>query len=472
MSTPTQTQSDFQRDTRRAVEDRRQRAIVAKGIATYTSKVSETKAQYLDFEWGRLALRERKAAAHAHLDESLLAFERAATARGTQVHWAEDAAAARALVLEIARRHGVKRVIKSKSMVTEELELNDFLAGQDIAAVESDLGEYIVQLRGEKPFHIVTPAMHLSREDVGHTFQDKLGSAPGLSAEGLTMEARRVLRPEFLRAEMGITGANFLVAETGMIALTTNEGNGRLTLSLPRVHVAIAGIEKVIPRLQDLALFWPMLAVAGTGQQMTTYNTLVAGPRQPGEADGPDEFHVILLDNGRTRLLADPEQREALHCIRCGACLNACPVFAVVGGHAYGTTYQGPLGLVIMPHLRGLETYQHLPRASSLCGACTEVCPVSIDLHHHLLRHRRNAVERGLGGGFELVLMRLLAWAYARAGRYRVAMALAGAGRRLLGWLRLEGTWLDPARRWSATRALPPFPRQSFRKWWATRRAP
>jgi L-lactate dehydrogenase complex protein LldF len=212
--------------------------------------------------------------------------------------------------------------------------------------------------------------------------------------------------------------------------------------------------------------------VAGTGQQMTTYNTLIAGPRQPDEGDGPDELHVILLDNGRTRLLADPEQREALHCIRCGACLSACPVFGVVGGHAYGTTYQGPLGLVIMPHLRGLAEYQHLPFASSLCGACSEVCPVHIELHHHLLRHRRNAVEARMGGVIEPLLMRLWAWVCARASRYRLAMALAGTARRLLGWLGLEGSWLNPARRWSATRALPLFARQSFREWWATRRTP
>jgi L-lactate dehydrogenase complex protein LldF len=248
---------------------------------------------------------------------------------------------------------------------------------------------------------------------------------------------------------MGISGANFLVADTGMIALTTNEGNGRLSVSLPRIHVAVAGIEKLIPRLDDLALFWPLLSTSGTGQALTCYNTLVGGPRRDGEPDGPAEFHVILLDNGRTKLLADAEQRDALHCIRCGACLNACPVYKTVGGHSYGTTYQGPIGSVITPHLRG-EEWSHLAFASSLCGACTDVCPVKIDLHHHLLHNRRNAAPRH---PWQRLAFKLWLWFMQDATRYRLAGKL----------LRFAGPFAKP---WTATRDLPAMPPQTFRDWW------
>jgi len=243
--------------------------------------------------------------------------------------------------------------------------------------VESDLGEYIVQLREEAPYHLVFPAMHLSRHEISDLFQEKLHTPPTDSPEELTMIARRALRLKYLEADIGISGANFGIAETGMISITENEGNARLTTALPKVHVALMGIEKVIPKLADLALFLPMLATAGTGQQITCYNSLIGGPRQPDETDGPEEFHLILLDNQRTQLLADAEQRDALHCIRCGACLNVCPIYRNVGGHTYATTYQGPIGSVITPHLRGLMDWKHLSYASSLCGACTEHCELS-----------------------------------------------------------------------------------------------
>jgi L-lactate dehydrogenase complex protein LldF len=262
------------------------------------------------------------------------------------------------------------------------------------------------------------------------------------------------LREEFLTAEMGISGANFLVADMGMIALTTNEGNGRLSVSLPRIHVALAGIEKMIPRLEDLALFWPLLSSSGTGQALTCYSTLAGGPRRGDEPDGPVEFHVVLLDNGRTRLLANVEQRDALHCIRCGACLNVCPVYRTVGGHAYGTTYQGPIGSVITPHLRGAQEWSHLPGASSLCGACTEVCPVLIDLHHHLLHNRRDAVSAGFNSRWERLVFKLWLWAMRGPRRFRMAGLLLRFGRPLAG-------------AWTKTRDLPPTPPQSFRDWWA-----
>jgi L-lactate dehydrogenase complex protein LldF len=265
---------------------------------------------------------------------------------------------------------------------------------------------------------------------------------------------------------MGISGANFLVADAGMIALTTNEGNGRLCTSVPRIHVVLSGIEKVIPRLQDLAVLWPVLATAGTGQPITCYSTLAGGPRQPNEVDGPEEFHVVLVDNGRSELLANVEEREVLHCIRCGACINACPVFRTVGGHSYGTTYMGPIGSVLTPHLRGLNEFQHLSYASSLCGACSDVCPVRINLHHHLLHNRRDAVNASDRPWSERIGFILWRWAAEDARRFRAAGWLARLGMRVMHRLRLDGTLLDPARPWNRNHAATPAPAKSFRALW------
>jgi len=266
---------------------------------------------------------------------------------------------------------------------------------------------------------------------------------------------------------MGISGANFAIAETGMISITENEGNARLTTSLPKIHVAIVGIEKVLPKLGDLALFLPMLATAGAGQPITGYNTLYGGPRQPGEPDGPEQFHVVLLDNRRTELLADAEQRDALHCIRCGACLNVCPIFKNVGGHSYGTTYQGPIGSVITPHLRGLQQWKHLSSASSLCGACTEVCPVKINLHHHLLHNRRNAVHEHFSP-LEKIFQNVMTFMMRHPAFYKFA---AQMGRLAQPLQRLvSGTVLDPLRPWTKTRSFPPLAKKSFRQQWAERK--
>jgi L-lactate dehydrogenase complex protein LldF len=265
---------------------------------------------------------------------------------------------------------------------------------------------------------------------------------------------------------MGISGANFLIADAGMIALTTNEGNGRLCTSVPRIHVALAGIEKVIPRLQDLALFWPVLATAGTGQPITCYNTLIGGPRKSNEVDGPEEFHVVLLDNGRTELLADVEQRDVLHCIRCGACLNVCPVFRTVGGHTYGTTYPGPIGSVLTPHLRGIDEFHHLSYASSLCGACTDACPVKIDLHHHLLENRRNAVNHSARPWSERFGFKCWQWTMQSAARFRLVGSLARMVLRLTHRLGLDGSALDPMGPWSKNHAAPRVPAKSFRALW------
>lgn len=461
--------SQFFTESRRRMADAHERAAVLKATGTYAAKVAETKAAFLDWNAGRELLRQRKWEAINRLDHHLQQFEQQATSHGARVHWAEDAAQARDLILEICRSHNVRKVVKSKSMATEEVHLNPALERQGIEVVESDLGEYIAQIRGEPPYHIVTPVMQLTKEDIDQTFHEKLGTPLGSTAEGLAMTARRVLRDVYLTADMGITGANFIVADTGMISITENEGNARLSSSVPRIHVVLVGIEKVVPRIEDLALFLPMLAVSGTGQQLTCYNTLIGGPRQQGEADGPEEMHVVLLDNGRTRLLADAEQREALHCIRCGACLNACPIFKSVGGFSYGTTYQGPIGSVITPHFRGLGEWKHLSYASSLCGACTEVCPVHIDLHHHLLHNRRNAVDAGHTSAFEWIAFRLWAWAMRSPSIYTLAGRAGRVAQAISRFLGVEGSLLDPARAWTARRDAPSIAKESFREWWKKR---
>jgi L-lactate dehydrogenase complex protein LldF len=322
-------------------------------------------------------------------------FESAITKRGAKVIWAEDAQQALDEIGKICAEKNCKTLVKSKSMVTEEIHLNAFLQQQGIESIETDLGEYIQQLDDEPPYHIVTPAMHKSKEDVAKLFAEKLGTDPKLTPEQLTLVARDVLRKKYAEAEVGVTGANFIIADIGGIAVTENEGNARLSCSMPQTHIVVAGIEKIIPSMTDLGLFWPLLATFGTGQKITSYNTIVTGPKQENESDGPGEMYVILLDNGRTNILANEKARESLYCIRCGACLNACPVYKNIGGHAYETAYSGPIGSVITPHLKQMEEWKHLSYASSLCGNCTEVCAVKINLHELLLANRHEAVEEG-----------------------------------------------------------------------------
>jgi len=454
---------------RRAAEksaDLTHRQIIRRGIEHYDAAFHRGQARFLNWEAARQQCHEIKWEGVNHLDRYLLEFEKRVKERGGHVFWAADAEEARNYVASLAARHGVRRVVKSKSMVTEEIHLSPALEKMGIEVFETDLGEFIVQLRNEPPYHIVTPAMHLTRVQIAALFREKLGDVAGDDPPELVATARRALRRAFFSAEMGITGANFLVADAGLIAITTNEGNARLCVSLPRIHVAVTGIEKVIPRLQDLAVLWPTLATSGTGQAITTYNTLVGGPRRPGEPDGPEEFHVVLLDNGRSELLADVEQRDVLYCIRCGACLNACPVFRNVGGHTYGTTYQGPIGSVLTPHLRGLAEFEHLSYASSLCGACTSVCPVKIELHHHLLHTRRNAVRAGTRPFGERLAFRAWRWAMLGAGRFELFGRVARALLRAAYALGLEGSVLDPMRPWTRNRAAPPIPRASFRELW------
>lgn len=459
--------AQFHRDAERVTHDLRHRGLIQKALGGYYVKRDQQKAKFTDWQQARTLAGAVKYEAINHLDKYLVEFADKISARGAIVHWASDGDEANAIITKIARDHGVRSVIKSKTMTGEEIHLGPALQAAGVDVVESDLGEFIVQLRDEAPYHIVFPSMHLTRGEISATFEQKLGSEPADTPEELTMIARRVMRQKYCTADMGISGANFAVAETGMISITENEGNARLSTALPRVHVAIVGIEKVVPKLDDLALLLPMLATAGAGQPLTGYNTMLGGPRQPGELDGPEHMHVVLLDNKRTHLLADPEQRDALHCIRCGACLNVCPIFKNVGGHAYGTTYQGPIGSVITPHLRGLQSWKHLSGASSLCGACTETCPVKIDLHHHLLQSRRNAIQ-GKPRWWEKWLWRGFDFMMTRPALYRLAAPLGRLGMKF--YPLVERTAIDPARPWSATRETPKLAAYSFKEYWQNRK--
>ncbi|WP_407523564.1 LutB/LldF family L-lactate oxidation iron-sulfur protein [Lacibacter sp. MH-610] len=364
-------------------------------IGKYNAKVPEGKQQFTQLMTARERAKNVKWRALETLDQQLEEFELQFTRRGGKVIWAENAQQACDEILKICQAKNCKTLVKSKSMVTEEIHLNDMLEKNGIESVETDLGEYIQQLDGEAPYHIVTPAMHKSKEDVAKLFAEKLGTDPKATPEQLTLVARKILREKYLQAEVGVTGANFILADVGGIAVTENEGNARLSCAFPKTHIVVVGIEKVLPSINDLGLFWPLLATYGTGQQVTVYNSIVLGPRQTNEKDGPEEMIVILLDNGRTNILKNPATRESLYCIRCGACLNACPVYKNIGGHSYGATYSGPIGKVITPHLNHLDEYKHLSYASSLCGNCTEVCPVRINLHELLLENRYESVAQG-----------------------------------------------------------------------------
>jgi len=374
--------------------DLRHRRTINFNIGKYDAAVPQGKQQFSELELARKKAKNIKWRSMEKLDRYLEQFEFNFTRNGGRVIWAENAQDARDAILRICREVNCRTLVKSKSMATEEIHLNDFLAENGIESVETDLGEYIQQLDGEPPYHIVTPAMHKSKEDVARLFAEKLNTPPDLGPGELTQVARGKLRGKYTEAQVGVTGANFLIADSGSIAVTENEGNARLSLSWPKTHIVLVGIEKILPGLEDLGLFWPLLATFGTGQKITVYNSIVSGPRKDDEADGPDNMYVILLDNGRTNLLK-PRTREGLYCIRCGACLNACPVYKNIGGHTYGTTYSGPIGSVITPHLREMGEWKHLSYASSLCGNCTEVCPVRINIHELLLENRYASVAQG-----------------------------------------------------------------------------
>lgn len=463
MSTPVQ---EFLRRATEKSADLVHRTTIQRNIDSYDLAVKKGQTRFADWEAARARCSEIKADAVEHLDTYLEQFEAKMQERGGHVFWAETAEDARNYVAQLAVSRGVKTVVKSKSMVTEEIHLAGALEKDGITVWETDLGEYIVQLRNEPPYHIVTPAMHLTRIQIADLFREKIPSEmQGEEPPELVAAARRALRKAFFSAEMGISGANFLVADAGMVAISTNEGNGRLTTSIPRIHVVVTGIEKVIPHLTDLAVLWPVLATTGTGQPITTYSTLIGGPRQSNEVDGPEELHVVLLDNGRSQILASREHREILKCIRCGACLNVCPVYRQVGGHTYGTTYQGPIGSVLTPNLKPADGFSHLSYASSLCSACGTVCPVKIDLPHQLLLNRRDAIARSDKTGSR-VAFRIFQWMMMSSTRFSSVGWLSRKALSIAKSIGLTGSALDPMRPWTQYRTAPDIPAQSFRSWW------
>lgn len=401
----------------------------------------------------------------AHLDQYLEQLERAIIQRGGHVHFAADATDAQSIIATIARQSGVRSIVKSKSMVTEEIHLNKHLESAGFEVTETDFGEYIIQLAGERPSHIVAPVVHKTVEDVAEVMNRCLNSDTPADAKALAQLARRKLRAKFESADMGITGGNFLVAETGTLVLITNEGNGRLTTTVPRIHVAIVGIEKLIPTLADLPIFLKILARAATGQKLSIYTSIITGPRRPGEGDGPEEFHLVLLDNGRSNILGSP-MRESLFCIRCGACLNACPVYRKIGGHAYGGIYSGPIGAILTPLFDGLKENHHQPHASSLCGACQAACPVKIQIPELLIRNRAAMHDQHLVHWTEAMIYRC--WSrWMRSPRWygwitwtasRVLSRLARSG-----WIkRLPG----PLSGWTDCRDFPTPAAKRFRDLW------
>ena len=412
-----------------------------------------------------------------NLDYYLEQFEAQVTARGGKVVWCKDGGEVAEFIVRLAKEKNAKLLVKVKSMTTEEIELNPHLESEGLEAVESDLGEFIVQLNRSRPYHIVAPALDLTRYDVADLFTRTLGVERDTVPESQTMTARKVLREKFLKADIGISGANFLVADSGAVVIVTNEGNGRMCTTMPRIHVAIAGIEKLIPRAQDLAVFLKLLGRSATGQPLTVYTSFLNGPRRETEVDGPEEFYVVLLDNGRTRLLADREKRESLYCLRCGACLNHCPVYRKIGGHNYPWVYSGPIGAILSPQFLGIQHDPWLPFASSLCGACAEVCPVKIDIPKLLLQLRSEVTKAKTREGqnrLERLGFRVWAWVMQHPRIYEL-LGMAGS---LVFSASEPGRWLrgapplmnvGPLRAWTSERDIPPLPAKSFRQLWRTR---
>jgi L-lactate dehydrogenase complex protein LldF len=460
-------------ETRRAVADVRLQQFV--GTAARGKEAARRAAWADAFGEDIDAVRAHAGALrrHAldHLDVYLERFATRARAAGAHVHVADDAAAARGLCVEIARAAGCRSCVKSKSMVTEEIALLPALEAAGVETLETDLGEYIVQLDDDTPSHIVTPIIHKDRHEVAASVSRALGRSVEADPVTLTKAVREHMRGRYRAADLGITGANFLIAETGSIVVCTNEGNADLSVCSSRVHIAVVGIEKVVPRWADAATLLKLLARSATGQPITVYTSVITGPRRPDEHDGPEALHIVLVDNGRCDLLAEPH-RDALRCIRCGACLNTCPVYRSVGGHAYGAVYPGPIGSVITPLLRGVERFGDLPKASSLCGACGEACPVAIDLPEQLVRLREKLVERRVESWTGRVAHRAWAFAMRRPAFHRLMWTVQRRGLRLLGrdgWVRrLPG----PLRGWTDHRDFPVPPEESFRDWWQRRSGP
>ncbi len=444
------------------IHDPQLRGNIARATRTSLVKRAAVVEDYADWESMRDAAHDIKRHVMDNAGAYLAQFEERASAAGAQIHYASDAAEASRLVCEIAARHGRRVAVKSKSMTGEEIDLTHALERAGLEAIETDLGEYIIQLAGEPPSHITAPALHKSRGEIGRLFAEKLGIEYSDDPEHLTKVARRILREDFLRADVGVSGVNFAIAESGTICIVENEGNARLSTSMPKVHIAVMGFEKLLPDFESLSLFLNMLGRSATGQRITCYTSLLTGPRREGEHDGPEELHIVVLDNGRTRMLADPRLREALFCIRCGACMNVCPVYQKIGGHGYGSIYPGPIGSIITPIFRGEDRAAAMPFASSLCGACAEICPVRIDLHHLLLTWRERISEKRTGKRVERLAMRVFQRV---AGNTRL-FDLGGRLLRMFAPLLRDS---DDGMRvpvWSATRVFPAPPQKSFKQLW------
>ncbi len=474
------TSETFDVNAKQALADVQLRSALRNLAATFGERRKIAITTVADWEGLRDQARAIKDETLAHLDSYLEAFAERAESAGAQIHWAPDGKAACNIVLQLLRERQATRVVKSKSMATEEIHLNAMLEAAGIFPVETDLGEWIIQLAKETPSHIVVPAIHKSKRQIAELFAEKIGIEPSNDVAVLTAAARRTLRQRFAEAEVGISGVNFGVAETGTILILENEGNIRLTTSVAKTHIALMGIEKVIPRFADLDVFLKLLPRSGTGQRLTTYQSLITGTKRNPTDEGPDELHIILMDNGRSRMLAHPVTRQSLACIRCGACLNACPVYQQVGGHAYGSVYPGPIGAVITPQLIGLNKAAQLPYASSLCGACREVCPVKIDIPELLLHLRAEIAEgtakqpepvkRKMG---ERLAFRLYAFAWSRPKLYEWGAQIARLLQRVItrhsrigNVSGLLGGLIPPLGAWTAWRDARPIAPRTFRERW------
>ncbi len=449
----------FPEAAREALQDARLRANLRNATTAIRDKRARVVAEVPDWEELREAGSAIKAAALARLDEHLVQFEAAAAEAGAQVHWARDADEANAIVVDLARAHGVDGVVKMKSLTTDETKLNDALEAAGIHALETDFAELILQLDGDWPSHILVPALHRNRSEIRDLFNRTIASNLSDEPTELAEASRRYLREAFLHARFGVSGANFAVAETGTLCIVESEGNGRMCTTLPEVLVSVVGIEKVVPTLEDLEVFLQLLPRSSTGERMNPYTSLITGVTN---GDGPRELHIVLLDNGRTNALADEVGRQALHCIRCSACLNVCPVYTRTGGHAYGSVYPGPIGAILTPQLRGIENAASLPFASSLCGACYEVCPVKIDIPGVLLHLRTKAVEAKPDQA-EKAAMRAAAWTFGSEKRLALAQR---SGRMFQPFARFVP---GPLHAWTRARELPRMPRETFREWWSRR---
>jgi L-lactate dehydrogenase complex protein LldF len=463
----------FKTNAARSLSDDRLQSVLKRFGGGFVERRATARLAYgvEAFEELRSASAVIRDRALAELDAWLARFEAEATRRGTQVLWAEDMEEARQLVLEICARHGVKKAVKSKSMVSEEAGLNEALAAHGIAPVETDLGEYIIQLAKEPPSHIIAPAIHKDKAEVAELFE-RHHHRPRLDdIEELTREARVMLREHFLSADLGVSGANFLVAETGSVALVTNEGNGRMVTTVPRVHIAITGIEKVIPTLEDLSTLNRVLPRSATGQDISNYFSILTGPRRAGDLDGPEHMVVILVDGGRSNLVGG-ELREMLRCIRCGACMNHCPVYQTVGGHAYGWVYPGPMGSVLTPSYNGLENALDLPHAATLCGACQVACPVKIPLPELLRTLREQQTERALRPWRERLGLRMWAYVALRPRLYAWLTRIGARALKLMGRKKARISWLPVGSGWTVGRDMPAPEGKTFRELYAQSRKP